>query len=107
VDVRRLVDPFNFVAGVVGPIIAKGLANTGRGIKASSNSLIHSFNLTFSASRTSIELSMEYLFAQCIWEIWEGHMFLRLIYERYLPFLFFISLFSIIKFLVSLSKAAL
>jgi hypothetical protein len=37
-------DPFNFVTAVVGSIIAKGLANIGRGIKAPSNYLIQYFN---------------------------------------------------------------
>jgi hypothetical protein len=50
-DVSRIADPFSFAAGVVGPIIAKGLASIGRGIKDSSNSLILFFNLAFSSSR--------------------------------------------------------
>jgi hypothetical protein len=64
--VRRLVDPFNFIAGVVGSIIAKGVENSGRGIRAPSNYLIHSFNMTFFATRPLIELSRASLVAQCI-----------------------------------------
>jgi hypothetical protein len=79
--VRRLVDPFNFVAGAVGLIIAKGVANNGRGIRSPSNSLIRSFNMTFSTSRPLIELSRESPVDQCIWEFLEGHMFRRFIYE--------------------------
>jgi hypothetical protein len=101
-NVIRLVDPFNFVAGVVGPIIAKGVASSGRGIRSPSNSLIRSFNMTFFTSRPLIELSRAYPVAQCIWEIWEGGMFCRLISERYFPFLFFTCLFSITNFLDSL-----
>jgi hypothetical protein len=48
-DVRRLEDHFKLVAGVAGMVIAKGLANNGIGIKASSNSLTQSFSLAFSA----------------------------------------------------------
>jgi hypothetical protein len=55
--VRRLSDPFNFAAGVVGPIIAKGLASTRRGMKFSSNYLFFSFNLKFYALMPPIELS--------------------------------------------------
>jgi hypothetical protein len=58
--VRRLVDPFNFSAGVVGPIIAKGIEIIGRVIRVSSNYLILSFNLKFIASRFPIELSKAY-----------------------------------------------
>jgi hypothetical protein len=53
-DVRTIANPFNFFVAVVGPIIAKGLASIGRGIKSSSDSLILSFNMTLSASMPTI-----------------------------------------------------
>jgi hypothetical protein len=72
--VRRLVDPFKFGASVVDPTIAKGVANSGRGIRVASNSLIPIFNMRFFVSRPLIEFYRESAVAQCILDIWEGHI---------------------------------
>jgi hypothetical protein len=55
--VRRLDDPFNLDTWVAGMGFSKGMENNGVGIKASSNSLIRSFSMTFSASTPPIESS--------------------------------------------------
>jgi hypothetical protein len=52
---RKLEDPFNFVASMESMAIAKGLESNGIGIKSSSNSLIWSFSLAFSASMTPMK----------------------------------------------------
>jgi hypothetical protein len=79
--VRRLVDPFNFGASVVDLTIAKGVENSGRGIKVASNSLIRVFNMRFFISRPLIDFSRAYPVSQCILDIWEGRMLCRLNYE--------------------------
>jgi hypothetical protein len=57
-DATKLEETFSIVAGVQGvPCVAisKGLPRNGIGIKASSNSLICSFSLAFSASMSPME----------------------------------------------------
>jgi hypothetical protein len=60
-DMSRLEDNFNLTMSVVDLTIDKGLARSGRYIKASSSCLILYFNFVFSASKPPMESSRESL----------------------------------------------